>query len=151
MCYSFVGHKFLGSHRKTSHAYSTFFYELSPTVLCLNHINLDFTLGKGGGGGGGGGRGHVHRRFMSKPYKFGYFTLGGIYPILLHPNTRDLYLLLFYTTVSLDFGCGPIFKLITHSPRMVNNRTMYPHSTQRDVIVHMKCKYVISCYVMLYA
>ena len=97
--------------------------------------------------------------FMSKPYKFGSFTLGGggggggggIYPILLHPNTCDIYLLLFYTTVSLDFGCGPISELTTHSPTMVNNSTMHPHRTRCDVTVHMKCKDVISCYVMLHA
>ena len=47
---------------------------------------------------------------------------GGIYPILLHPHTRDLVLLLFYTTVSLDFGRCPISELTTHSPRMVNNQ-----------------------------
>ena len=45
-----------------------------------------------------------------------------IYPILFHPNTCDLLLLLFYTTVSLDFGRYPISELTTHSPRMVNNQ-----------------------------
>ena len=39
----------------------------------------------------------------------------------------------------------------THSPRMVNNSTIHPHSTRRDVTVHMKCNHVISCYVMLHA
>ena len=72
-----------------------------------------------GGGGGGGG--------------------GGICPTLLHPNTRDLFLLLFYTTVSLDFGRCPISELTTYSPRMVNNSTMHPHPTRRNVTVHMKC------------
>ena len=85
--------------------------------------------------------------FMSKPYKFGFFTLGGIYPILLHLNTRDLYLLLFYTTLSLDFGRGSLSELTTHSPRMVNNSTMHPRPTRRYVTMHMKCKYAISCYV----
>ena len=47
---------------------------------------------------------------------------GGICPILLHLNTLDLVLLLFYTTVSLSFGRCPISKLTTHSPRMVNNQ-----------------------------
>ena len=92
-----------------------------------------FTLGRGEGGGGGGGGG------------------GWIYPILLHPNTRDLYLLLFYIVTSLNFERGPISELTTHSPRMVNNSSMHPHPTRRDVTVHMKCKYVISCYVMLHA
>ena len=54
-----------------------------------------------GGGGGGGGE---------------------VCPILLHLNTCDLVLLLFYTTVSLDFGRCPIFELTTHSLRIVNNQ-----------------------------
>ena len=58
-------------------------------------------------------------------------------PILLHPNIRSLPLLLFYTTVSLDFGCCFISELTTHSSRMANNSTMHPHPTRRDVIVHM--------------
>ena len=74
-----------------------------------------------GVGGGGGGVGE------------------GIFLILLHPNTHDLFLLLFYTTVSLDFGCYPISELTTHSLRMGNNSTMHPHPTRRDVTVHMKC------------
>ena len=54
MCYAFVGHGFPGSHCRTPHAYTTFFYGLSPTVSCLNHI-LGFSPERGGGGGGGGG------------------------------------------------------------------------------------------------
>ena len=77
--------------------------------------------------------------------------VAGNCPILLHPNTCDLLLLLCYTTVSLDFGRCPISELTTHSPRMVNNSTMHPHQTRRDVIVHMKCNHAISCDVMLYA
>ena len=73
-----------------------------------------------------------------------------IYPILLHPNTRNLLLLLFYTTASLDFGRCPISELTTHSPRMVNNSTMHPRLTRRDVTMHMKCNHFISCYVMSY-
>ena len=61
----------------------------------------------------------------------------GICPILLYPNTRDLLLLLFYTTVSLDFERCLISELTTPSPRMVNNSTMHPHPTQRDMIVHV--------------
>ena len=70
---------------------------------------------------------------------------------MLCSNTRDLYLLFFYTTVSLDFGRGPISELTTHSPRMVNNNIMHPHPTRCDVIVNMKCNHAISYYVMLYA
>ena len=55
------------------------------------------------------------------------------------------------SNMSLNFGRGPISGLTTHSPRMVNNSTMYPHPTQRNVIVHMKCNHAISCYVMLHA
>ena len=40
--------------------------------------------------------------------KFGYFTLGGDMPHLAAPNTHDLSLLMFYPTVSLDFGRCPI-------------------------------------------
>ena len=69
-----------------------------------------FILGGGGGGGGGGGE-------------------GWIYPILLHPNTQNLLLLLFYTTTGINFGRCPIYELTTNSPRMVNNSTMHPHPT----------------------
>ena len=83
--------------------------------------------------------------------KFGSFTLGGIYPILLHPNTRNLLLLLSYTTMSLDFGRCPISELTTHSPTMMNNSTMHPYLTRREVTMHMKCNHAISCDVMLHA
>ena len=62
---------------------------------------------------------------------------GGVCPILLHLNTRSLPLLLFYTIVSLDFGRCPIFELSTHSSRIVNNSTMHPHPTRRNVTVNM--------------
>ena len=75
---------------------------------------------------------------------------GGICPILLHPNTRDLLLLLFYPTVSLDFGRCPISELTTHSPRIVNNSTMHPHSTRRNVTVHMKCNHANAFSFMLH-
>ena len=77
---------------------------------------------------------------------------GGICPILLHPNTRDLLLLLFYTTMSLDFGRCPISELTIHSPRMVNNSTMHPHPTRRNVTVNMKCMMPMhfpSCYMYI--
>ena len=74
-----------------------------------------------------------------------------IYPILLYPNTRNLYLLLFHTTVSLDFRYCLISELIIQSPRMVNNSTMHSHPTRCDVTMHMKCNYVISCDIMLHA
>ena len=74
-----------------------------------------------------------------------------IYLILLCPNTHDLYLLLFYTTVSLNFVRGPISELTTHSPRMVNNSTIHPHPTRRNVTLHMKCNHTISCYIILHA
>ena len=78
---------------------------------------------------------------------------GGICPFLFHPNTRDLLLLLFYPTVSLNFGRCPISLLTTHSPRMMNNSTMHTHPTQRDVTVHMKCMMLmhsLSCYIYIY-
>ena len=84
------------------------------------------------GGGGGGG--------------------GGICPILLHPNTRELLLLLFYPTASLNFGRCPISELTTHLPRMVKNSTMHTHPTRRDVTVHMKCMMSMhfpSCYMYI--
>ena len=103
------GPRIFGFSSKDAARLFNIFYGLSPTVLCLNHINL------------------------------GLSPLGGVVdlPHLLHPNARDLYLLLFYTTMSLDFGRGPIFELNTHSPRMMNNSTMHPHPTRRDVTVHM--------------
>ena len=64
---------------------------------------------------------------------------------------RNLYLLLLYTTVSLDFGRCPISELTIHSPRIMNNSTMHPHPTRCHVTVHMKCNHVISCYTMLHA
>ena len=96
--------------------------------ICLteNKICVFHPLGRGGGGGGN-------------------------CPIFLHLNTHDLLLLLCYTTVSLNFGRCPISELTTHSPRMVNNSTMHPHPTRRDVTVHMKCNHAISCDVMLHA
>ena len=59
-------------------------------------------------------------------------------------NTLDLLSLLFYTTVSLDFGHCPISELTTHSLRMVNNSTMHPHPTRCDRAYEMQ-----SCYFML--
>ena len=38
VCYAFLGHRFSGSHHRTPHAYKIFFYELSSTVSCVNHI-----------------------------------------------------------------------------------------------------------------
>ena len=53
-------------------------------------------------------------------------------PHFATPNTRDFSLLLFHTTVSLDFGRCPISELTTHSPRMVNDQyhAHTPDSTQ---------------------
>ena len=96
-----------------------------------NYIKIWVFHPRGGGGGGGGGGGHQ--------------------PHLATPKHSDLYLLLFYTTVSLDFGRGPISELTTHLQRMMNNSTMHPHLTRRNVTVHMKCNHDISCYVMLHA
>ena len=126
-------------------------YSILPNLVCLFGLRISGVSPQAS---------HAFRHFRELSsfdtyvllrIKFRSFTLGGICPILLHPNTRDLLLLLFYTTVSLDFGRCPIFELTTHSPRMVNNSTMHPHPTQRNVTVHMKCNRAISCYVMLYA
>ena len=71
---------------------------------------------------------------------------GGICPILLHPNTRDLVLLLFYTIVSLDFGRCPISELTTHSLRMVNNQ----HHAHTPDSMRCDCAYEMqSCHFML--
>ena len=71
---------------------------------------------------------------------------GGICPILLHPNTRDLVLLLFYTSVSLNFGRCPISELTTHSPKMVNNQ----HHAHTPDSKRCDCAYEIqSCHFML--
>ena len=81
----------------------------------------------GGGGGGGGG--------------------GGDLPHLAMPNTRDLLLLLFYPTVSLDFERCPISELTTLSLRMVNQPSLCTHTRlKRDVTVQMECKYAILSY-----
>ena len=126
-----MDHVLLGITPQDRRTPSNIFTGFHRRGSCLTAYKYgSFTLGGGGGGGGGGGL---------------------IYPILLLPNICELYLLWFYTIVSLDFGRGPISKLTTHSPRMVNNSIMYPHSTRRDVTVHMKCNHVISCDVMLHA
>ena len=72
----------------------------------------------------------------------------GICPILLHPNTHDLVLLLFYTTVSLDFRRCPISELTTHSPRMVNNQhhAHTPDSTQCDRAYEMQSCHFMWCH-----
>ena len=94
---------------------------------------------------------HFHKlssldTYVRSRIKFESFTLGGICSILLHLNTRDLVLLLFYTTVSLDFGCCLISELTTHSPRMVNNQhhAHTPDSTRCDSAYEMQ-----SCHFML--
>ena len=73
---------------------------------------------------------------------------GGICPILLHPNTHALVLLLFYTTMSLDFGRCPISKLTTHSPRMVKNQhhAHTPDSTRCDCAYEMQSCHFIQCH-----
>ena len=53
---------------------------------------------------------------------------GGDQPHIATPNTLDLLLLLFYPTVSLDFGCYLISKLTIHSPRMVNQSLLCTHT-----------------------
>ena len=77
---------------------------------------------------------------------------GGSAPSYFTQNIHDLFLLLFYTTVSFDFGRCPISELSTHSPRMVNNSTMHPHPTRCDVTVHIKCMMSMhfpSCYMYI--
>ena len=78
--------------------------------------------------------------------KIWVFHPGGICPILLHPNTCDLLLLLFYTTVSLDFGRYPISELTTHSPRMGNDQyhAHTPDLKRCDRVYEMQ-----SCHFML--
>ena len=60
--------------------------------------------------------------------KFGSFTLGPHLPHLPTPNIRDLLLLLFYPTVSLDFGRCLISELTIHSSRMVNQPSLCTHT-----------------------
>ena len=94
--------------------------------ICLTKNKIWFFHYWGGGGGGE----------------------GGICPIFLQPNRRDLVLLLFYTTVSLDFGRCPIFELTTHSPRMVNNqhRAHTPDSTRCNRAYEMQSCQLMRCH-----
>ena len=93
---------------------------------------------------------NFHRwiHMSDQEYNLGISPLGGggICPILLHPNTRDLLLLLIYTIVSLNFRRCPISELTTHSPRMVNDQyhALTPDSTQCDHTYEMQ-----SCHFML--
>ena len=82
---------------------------------------------------------------------------GGICPILLHPNTRDLYLLLFYTTVSLDFGRCPISELtplihqewriinIMHIPDLTQCYRAYEMHLCSFMLYHVSCTIKATC------
>ena len=89
---------------------------------------------------------YIVKRICLTENKIWVFDPRGICPILLHSNTRDLVLLLFYTTLSLDFGSCPISELTIHSPRMVNNQhhAHTPDSTRCDHAYEMQ-----SCHFML--
>ena len=51
---------------------------------------------------------------------------------------HTLIIISLYVLNNVSFiGRRPKYELITHSPRMVNNHTVHPHPTQRDVTVHM--------------
>ena len=93
-------------------------------------------------------RTYIAGRICLTEKKIWVFHTGGICLILLHPNTRDLVLLLFYTTVSLDFGRCFISELTTHSPRMVNNQH-HAHildSTRCDRAYKMQSCYFMRCH-----
>ena len=93
-------------------------------------------------------RTYIVGRISLTENNFGSFSLGGIFPIFLHPNTRNLVLLLFYTTMSLDFGRCPISELTTHSPRMVNNQhhAHTPDSTRCDRLYEMQSYHFMRCH-----
>ena len=93
-------------------------------------------------------RTYIVRRICLIENKIWVFHPGGICPILLHPTTRDLVLLLFYTTVSLDFGRFPISELTTHSPRMVNNKhhAHTPDSTRCDRTYEIQSCHFMRCH-----
>ena len=93
---------------------------------------------------------------LSRTYIAGHICLTENKIWVFHPRrgsapscftqTRDLLLLLIYTTVSFDFGRCPISELTTHSPRMVNDQyhEHTPNSTQCDRAYEMQ-----SCHFML--
>ena len=95
---------------------------------------------------------------LSQTYIVGYICLTENKIWVFHPrgepaqscftqNTRDLVLLLFYTTASLDFGC-PIFEPTTYSPRMVNNQhhAHTPDSMRCDHAYERKSYYFMRCH-----
>ena len=71
---------------------------------------------------------------------------GGSTPSCFTPNTPDLVLLLFNTTVSLNFGRCPISELTTYSPRMVINQH---HAHTPDSMRCDRAYEMISCHFML--
>ena len=116
----YLGCGFSGSHRRLRKSSNTCF--ITGYIYLIKNKIWVFHLGGGGG--------------------------GGICPILLHPNTRDLVLLLSYTTASLDFERCPISVLTTHSPRMVNNQhhahAHTPDSTLCDHAYEMQsCNFML--------
>ena len=57
-------------------------------------------------------------------------------PFLLRP-THIIIISLYDLNHKSFIGRHPKYELITHSPRMVNNPSVHPHPTRRDVTVHM--------------
>ena len=96
----FVGYVFFGFSLQERRTPSQHFYGLPPTVIMSNCMWIWVFHP--------GGRGDL--------------------PHLATSNTRDLLLLLFYTTVTIDFGRCPISELIAHSPRMVNQPSLCTHT-----------------------
>ena len=90
----------------------------------------------------------VGRISLTKNKIWVFHPVGESAPSCFTPNTRDLVLLLFYTIVSLDFGCCPISELTTHSPSMVNNQhhAHTPDLTQCDHAYEMQSCHFMICH-----
>ena len=94
-------------------------------------------------------RTYIAERICLTDNKIWVFHNGGkSAPSCFTQNTRDLILLLFYTTVSLDFGRCPISELTTHSLRIVNNQhhAHIPDSTRCDRAYEMQSCHFILCH-----
>ena len=75
--------------------------------------------------------------------EFQDFHLRGLTaPFLLHPTHINYFSIYDLNHESFIRRCST-HELITHSPRMVNNHTVHPHPTRRDVPVHMNAMMLI--------
>ena len=139
-----MGHGFPGSHRKTPHVYTTFFYELSSTVSCLNHIP------------GFSPEGGVYP-YLLNPFTHVLFmpynreSHFGRYPVLLNSPSNTKHSVDLTMSSRLTSNTNKVSIYHGRTPNTILTPTMHSHPTRRDVTLHMKCSHVISCYVMLHA